>query len=69
MKSRMGLAIALIMVFSTLSLTGLRSQAHTMRAVSPDSIQISAPTLPIRNIDDEESPEEIEFDDDFSVLV
>jgi hypothetical protein len=68
-KSRMGLAISLIMVFSTLSFTGLRSHAHTMREVAPDSIQISAPTLPVRNIDDDESPDELEFDDDFSVLV
>jgi hypothetical protein len=67
-KSRMELVIALTLVFSTLSLVSLRSQA-TMRAVAPDSIQISAPTLPSRNIDDDETPEEIEFDDDFSVLV
>ncbi len=51
---------------------GAISKAHTMRAVSPESIQISVPkAAPVNPKSEEENinVEDLDFDDDFSVLV
>ncbi len=54
-------------------LAGVKSKSHTMRAVAPDSIQMATPgpnpaSKPIMN-EEEYSAEELDFDDEFSVLV
>ena len=51
---------------------GAISKAHTMRAVSPESIQISNPKAAPANPKSEEenvNVDDLDFDDDFSVLV
>ncbi len=66
---RSKLEMLALMAFLAVSFHAQSAKAHTMRAVAPDSIQISAPTLPSKNIDEDDTPDDIEFDDDFSVLV
>lgn len=54
------------------SLFAANAKSHTMRAVSPDSIQIATPKAAPANpkVDEENSNiEDLDFDDDFSVLV
>ena len=57
-----------------ISLAGFNSNSHTMRAVSPDSMQTAAPkspapaAKPTKN-EEENNVEDLDFDDDFSVLV
>ncbi len=55
------------------SLAGANSKSHTMRAVAPDSVQTAAPSTapaskPMKS-EDENNVEDLDFDDDFSVLV
>ena len=72
-KSQQEIRFFCILGALAISLAGVNSKSHTMRAVSPDSVQTATPSTSPGGkpslFEEEYNAEELDFDDDFSVLV